>query len=214
MVVVKTVEEFYKKNHNDLKSFMMFKTGITDTDLINDTLQEFYLRLVGHNILDTYDDKRAPNEKENKQNFESWIMYRLCWVFTYMKKKEEKEEHYNSISQVEDIEDSSVKDIWEVIDTTKRNKFFTVNKDYHASLMEQEDENSVNKHLNSFLRHIEKRLPEKRAGEIKKYMLYKAQGLNNVDIAACMGMSSTMVNFIKEDAARRYKSWKKHQVTV
>jgi len=216
MVVVKTVKEFYEKNHNELRSFMMYKTGIGDADLINDTLQEFYLRMVQCNVLEAYDAHLAPNEKENRQNFESWICYRLCWVFGIMKKRTQKEDLYNTISQVEKLEDGSSEpmDIWEVVDTTKKNKYFTIDGHYHVSQIEQEEEADVNKHLNAFARHIERTLPEDKSEKIKNYMSYKVQGLNSVDIGSIMNISNTAVNMIRDDAKLRYEQWRRRQVAI
>jgi DNA-directed RNA polymerase specialized sigma24 family protein len=219
MVVVRTVEDFYRKNGTELRAFMRYKTGISDVDIINDTIQEFYKRLVMYRSLELYDQERAPTDKQNQLNFETWICNNLCWLFSIMKKRNFKDRF--GVSQVDKINESNGTpnsvDVWEVLNTTGNtgdNKFFSVEERFRVSQIEQEEENDVYKSLNAFVRYIEKSLPDKKAQEIKKYMLYRAQGLNNTDIAVLLGKSNNMVKFIRQDAERRYKKWIKPRVLV
>jgi hypothetical protein len=87
MVIVKTVEEFKKKNENELKAFMTHKTGIFDQETIKDTLQEFYIRLLQSKALEGFDENRAPTEEENKLNYEKWVCNNFCWLLPILRKK-------------------------------------------------------------------------------------------------------------------------------
>jgi len=53
---------------------MSYKTGISDKDVVDDTLQEFYHRLITTKALETYDEQRGA--------FETYIMNLFCWMLT------------------------------------------------------------------------------------------------------------------------------------
>jgi DNA-directed RNA polymerase specialized sigma24 family protein len=87
MVVVKTVEEFQRENENELKSFLSHKTGIIDQEIINDTIQDFYLRLMQTKALEGFDETRAPTDEQNMLNYERWVCNNFCWFLPLMRKK-------------------------------------------------------------------------------------------------------------------------------
>ena len=79
MVAVRDVREFAIKNQQDLVSFIIYKTGILDQDLIMDQIQDFYIRLIRSKALDKFDS--------TKGSFESYIFTLLCWMFPVFAKK-------------------------------------------------------------------------------------------------------------------------------
>ena len=87
MVIVKSVQEFQEKNENELKAFMTHKTGIYDQEIIKDTLQEFYTRLIQSKALENFDENRAPTAEENKLNYERWVCNNFCWLLPLLRKK-------------------------------------------------------------------------------------------------------------------------------
>lgn len=87
MVIVKNVRDFQKKNEDELKAFMVHKTGIYDRETINDTLQEFYTRLIQSKALENFDEKMAPTAEENQLNYERWVCNNFCWLLPMMRKK-------------------------------------------------------------------------------------------------------------------------------
>ena len=87
MIVVKTVEEFQKENENELKSFMSHKTGIFDQEIIKDTIQDFYTRLIQTKALEGFDENRAPTDQQNQLNYERWVCNNFCWFLPLMRKK-------------------------------------------------------------------------------------------------------------------------------
>lgn len=87
MVVVKTVEEFQRENENELKSFLSHKTGIIDQEILKDTIQDFYVRLIQTKSLEGFDENRAPTEDQNTLNYERWVCNNFCWFMPLMRKK-------------------------------------------------------------------------------------------------------------------------------
>lgn len=87
MVIVKSVGDFQRKNEGELKAFMIHKTGIYDQDMINDTLQEFYARLIQSKALESFDAKMAPTAEENQLNYDRWVCNNFCWLLPMLRKK-------------------------------------------------------------------------------------------------------------------------------
>jgi len=79
MVVTKDVAGFVRHNEKDLRHFMSYKTGIYDKDLIDEAIQEFYIRLIKTRALETYDCEEG--------SFDTYVMNLFCWLLPLLKKK-------------------------------------------------------------------------------------------------------------------------------
>jgi hypothetical protein len=247
MVIVKTVEEFQKKNEDELKDFMVYKTGIYDQDIIKDTLQEFYTRLIQSKALENFDENRAPSESENKLNYERWVCNNFCWLLPILRKKnysgvlkirlskddmdkkkkvsdslfgdEDKNFEYEtlrfySMLNVKEDHADTQKDIFDVVNPSVKYNDYEVDKSFKSSIVEQEKIADIVRSLDSFFRYVRKMMTPKKATRIESYMKHKLKGLNSVDIAILMGISSNMVKFIKKEAREMYGRWMEEKVTA
>ena len=245
MVVVKTIQEFQDKNEEELKAFFTNKTGIFDREMVHDTMQEFYTRLIQSKALEKFDDKLAPNEAENQLNYERWVCNNFCWLLPNLrgknyrgtlkiklskkaikrrdkfskislKKDEGQDPNYETIrflSIVNTKEDQKdvQKDIFDIINPSLGNSSYSIDESYRVSSMEQEGLEDIKKDLESFIRHIKKTQIPKKAIQLEKYMRYRIEGLNSVDIGGLLGISSNMVKFIRQEAKEKYEKWLKSQ---
>jgi len=79
MEVVKSVEEFAKKNEKELVAFMCSKTGIYDKQVIHDTIQDFYVKLIKSKALETYDPAKGA--------FATYMCNLFCWLLSLQGKR-------------------------------------------------------------------------------------------------------------------------------
>lgn len=111
MVPVRTVEEFAKQNEKQLRKLFSKKTGIYDKNLIDDAIQEFYVRLIQTKALESYD--------KNQGAFNTYLFNLMCWIMPQMSKKNFRH-NYEVLSTI-DINTNNLKtdirevDIWDVI---------------------------------------------------------------------------------------------------
>lgn len=246
MVIVKTVDDFKRKNEGELKAFMIHKTGIYDQEMINDTLQEFYTRLVQSKALESFDEKMAPTKEENQLNYERWVCNNFCWLLPMLRKKnhrgmlkiklskeslDKKKESLNgeldendqdsgyetlrfySTVTVKEGDAEIPKGIFDVIHPSVKDSSYSIDGGFSYSLVEQDENERVEKTLCSFFRYLRRIAPHKKAVQTENYMKYKLRGLNSVDIAILMGVSNNMVKFIKKESREMYIRWLRLRMT-
>jgi hypothetical protein len=242
MVVVKTVEEFQEKNENELKAFMRYQTGIYDQEIIKDTLQDFYVRLLQTRALEKFDENRATTEEGNTLNYERWVCNNFCWMLPLLRKK-----NYTSVlklllpkspekstSEKDDSEEDSTyetlrfystlpvrkgqkeppADIYSILNTSKKNSTYSIDERFNVSMVEIEEEQRIKEDLNSFFRYVKRIVSEKKFIQIEKYVQSRIKGLNSVDISILMKISNNMVKFIKQETQEYFKRWMKNRVVV
>lgn len=247
MVIVKNVGDFQRKNEDELKAFMIHKTGIYDPEMINDTLQEFYARLIQSKALESFDDKRAPTAKENQLNYEKWVCNNFCWLLPMLRKKNHRGMLKIKLSKemldrkkdqsVEELDDNDTdsnyeilrfysiitvkegdaeipKSIFDVIHPSNQDASYAINERFNTSLIAQDENDRIEKILSSFFRYVRRTNSHKKAVQTENYMKYRLRGLNSVDIAILMGVSSNMVKFIKKESKELYTRWLKFQKTL
>jgi hypothetical protein len=108
MIAVRNVGDFFRHNDQDLRKFMVFKTGIYDREVINDALQEFYVRLIRTRALETYD--------ENAGAFDTYVMNLFCWMLPILRSKNFRY-NYNVVSTVKNEKNGEIKesDVWDYV---------------------------------------------------------------------------------------------------
>jgi len=243
MVVVKTVEEFKEKNDEEMRAFMMYQTGIYDPEIINDTMGDFYLRLLQTRYLEEYDENRATTEKGNILNYERWVCNNFCWLLPLLRKKnyssvlklrlskkeaEERAKRYGVPEGDAEFEtlrffstlptrDNTLKepvDIYDVVNLNAEDSGFSVDSRFRVSMVESHEVEELRETINSFFCHTKKVLPKKKSDQINQYMKYRSEGLNSVDIGILMDISNNMVKIIKKEAQETYKRWMKSHVEI
>ena len=213
VVIVRTVEDFYKKNHDELIKFLKYKTGIRDEETINDTMQEFYLRLSGGQILQSFDPNQVRPGTEEKV-FQHYICNAFCWLLPLIKKRQNKPQHKGfstvTIQSSRNSREEREIDVWEALggrdgkgySVSVANGFYTDQVDA-AGLYEYES------FIGSFCSYIDKTEKAKKSTKIKGYVKYRLQGLQGKDIADLLGVSDSSVTSIKNSAYRKLKQWNK-----
>jgi len=109
MKPVKTVADFAKYNEKQLKTMFISKTGIRDKDIINDAIQEFYVRLIQTKALETYDEKEG--------SFNTYFFNLMCWMMPQMSRNNFRYNHevLSTVEIREPTNSCKEKDIWDVV---------------------------------------------------------------------------------------------------
>jgi hypothetical protein len=237
MVVVKTVEEFRNKNENELKAFMMYQTGIYDAEIIRDTLQEFYLRLLQTKALEKYDESIATTQKGNILNYERWVCNNFCWLLPILRKKnytsvlkiklpkdelkevdaDDKDSSYGVLRfiselQSKDLDAGAPASIYDVVNPEVKDTPYAIDEKFKISLVEISEDQRIKENMEMFFRFIKKTLPTKKSFQIETYMRNRLKGLNSVDIGILLNVSNNMVKFIKQEAREVFEKWLEEQV--
>lgn len=209
MVIVKTVEEFHRQNENELRDFMMFKTGIRDKDMIDDTIQEFYVRLIKSKALEEFDENIARPGTEQTL-FETWICNMFCWLLPVMKKRNFRD-RFEVVSTVS-IERNGCEadiDVWDVVsDSSGLGPDFSVADGYYSDHVGLESLEMFEHCMNSFIRYVERTESSEVAYQLVTYIRNRDTGLNGVDISMILKVSNATVNSIKNTTLRKLKEWK------
>ncbi len=201
MVEVKTVPDFITHNDSELRSFFVFKTGIYDKVLQDEAIQEFYVKMIETHALESYPESYLP--------FKTYVCNLLCWTLPQMKKANVRA-CYNMVSTVTvSIGDSNKRevDVWEYVGNHNIHSDYSVDATYTNSLLEHEDESTLERELDDFISYVRRTEPEKKANRIETFVKHKMYGCKAIDIAKMLGVSNNMVKIIKDDAYRKFKRW-------
>jgi DNA-directed RNA polymerase specialized sigma24 family protein len=228
MVTVRTVKEFARKNENDLKRFMQFKTGICDPFLLEDAVQEFYIRLIESNALGLYDEKRG--------EFDTYIGNLFCWMMPLLQRRAFRHKHTTiprklrikyGIDDEKANSNSKAKYDFQILSTVKRDdrlwadeedvfefvdKDFAslkINRAYEASLYDLEDDPLMDEYVEEFKAYIRRTESPRNAKRMLLFIEQKFAGCRGVDIAGMLGVSSAMVRNIKQDLQKKYVRWQR-----
>lgn len=199
MVAVKSVKEFAQKNEKDLRAFSRYKTGINDTDILNDQIQDFYVRLIKSRALETYD--------ESLGSFDSYIISLFCWTLLYLGKKNFRAQ-YRVISSVENKfmgEDSSDADIWNYVGA--RDAFLRIDRKYLNRCVSISEEYRIYECLQDFKKYIRRTESENYAYKMIYFLEHRKQGCRSKDIAGALGVSFAMVSRLKKRAFQKFLEW-------
>src|SRR6056297_3131349 len=111
MIIVRSVEDFARKNEDDLRRLMNYKTGIFDKNLVDEAIQEFYVKLIETKALETFD--------EDAGTFKSYITSLFFWTLPKTR-KENFRINFDVLSSITVTKGASVEknvDIWDYIST-------------------------------------------------------------------------------------------------
>lgn len=200
MEIVRDVKSFVTKNGEQLQRFFIYKTGITDRELIHEHLQEFYVKMIQTHALETYD--------EEKGSFDTYISTLLCWLMSY-KKKKNLNIKYSFISSVcvdsQSLCDES--DIWDHVGTFEGN--FKVDfSPCTPRTFDNSDEEIFNHYLKEFKEYIHITESPKNIDRMLTFLECKENGCNSSEIAVVLGVSDNMVKIIKHRLKEKFGRWK------
>jgi len=207
MIRVSNVDDFAKMNESDLKRFMAHKTGIHDSDIIRDTIQEFYVKLIETKALDTYDPKLG--------TFKTYIMNLFCWLLPVLANRNHRT-RYTLVSWVKETgrnqgsNDKGVVDVYERTASLGMSPYIdnVVDPRYHASHVSIDEDMHADIDLREFMRYVERTHTEKNAERIRIYLANRTSGCNGADVAKILGVSNNMVKMIKEQVRESYEEWR------
>lgn len=204
MVTVRDVEKFARKNEPDLKKFMVYKTHIIDRDLINDSIQEFYIRLIESKALDTFD--------ESEGTFDTYIMKLFCWTLPVLKKKK-MIRGKNMISVVFSDPASGrgeeEKDVWECL---QMHPYYKVDPTVQIPLMEEQEESDVEQELDDFISYIKETEKPKKAERMITFIERRQDGCKAADIAVMLELTDNHIKCIKQEIEEKFKKWQKRNL--
>jgi DNA-directed RNA polymerase specialized sigma24 family protein len=226
MVVVKTVRDFALQNEAQLRRFMRYKTGICDENMINDAIQEFYVRLIETNALGLYD--------ETKGEFDTYISNLFCWMMPLLQRRNFRHRHATipkklrvkygledpklgchkkakfdyrmmSVIKKDDRMWSESDDVFNFVH--ENHASLKISKAYEVSLYDGAEDPIIDAYVEEFKAYIRRTEPSKRAERMILFIDQKFAGCRSVDIAGMMGVSNNMVKIIKQNLQRKYHRW-------
>lgn len=206
MIPVRTVEDFQRKNEAELRSFFSYKTGIFDSEVHDETIQEFYVKLIESKALETFDPEKR-NVGTEETCFNQYILNLFCWMLPVLKRRNPNV-NYQIMSRI-DVGDCIPRpiDIWELLNKNFEHTKFDVEPSYSSSALEMQQEEEAKQQLEDFIAYIRRTEPEKKALRFELYLRRKMEGCKATDIAIMLGVSNYMVTIIKQDIHQRFKAW-------
>jgi DNA-directed RNA polymerase specialized sigma24 family protein len=211
MVVVKTARDFFVKNHKELKAFAVYKTGISDADVINDLVQDFYVRMITSKTLDTFDPNQEDHESV-KCLFESYICYLFCWQLPYRKKKNYRV-HLRAYSVCK--KDSKIgKQEYDIYDHVGSDADIKVDPVYDAAIVTDEKEKHLDWYIERFKEYILKTESPKEAHRLVTLLESRYEGCNSRDVAVMLGVSDNMAKIHKQKLHKKFKEWTRDQIDL
>lgn len=200
MEIVRDVKSFVSKNGKQLQKLFIYKTGITDRDLVQEHLQDFYVKMIQTNALESYDEEEG--------SFETYIFTLLCWLMPY-KAKKNVSVLYNFVTHVR-RDTQTVFTADEVWDHT--GNFEGPYKVDFSPCTPRILDSSEEQLFKGYLREFKEYIQKTEHGRCKKQLLTffecKQSGCKSTEIAVILGVSDNMVKFIKQKLQRKFARWK------
>lgn len=197
MEIVRDVKTFVRKNGEQMKKLFIYKTGIRDQELVQEHLQDFYVKMIQTGALESY--------KEDRGTFENYIFTLMCWLMP-QKAKKNVSIKYKFVSQVYS-DPSKFEDVWEhagCFDGPYRFDFCPCT----PRIVEEQEETTFTQYLKEFKEYIVSTEAVHSSDQMITFLNMKEDGCRSSDIAIHMGVSDTMVKFIKQKVQRKFERWK------
>lgn len=208
MVIVDNVRDFAIQNEKDLRKFMQYKTGIHDKDIIDDTIQEFYVRLIESRALERFDEDRCLGSK--KKGFETFICNLFCWMLPVMARKNFRV-RFEVVSRVKERTRycNRETDVWDYMGPAST---YRADKGYEAAHLRSPSFEEDKVYLDEFVGYLESSVksPKKRE-RMKIYLSNISAGCTGSQVACVLSVSNAMVSMLKADIRDRYEEWKNRQ---
>jgi|WetSurMetagenome_2_1015567.scaffolds.fasta_scaffold545873_2 hypothetical protein len=200
MEIVRDVKSFVERNGEQLQRFFIYKTGITDRELIHEHLQEFYVKMIQTRALESFDEKEG--------SFDTYISTLLCWMLPYRAKKNVSVQ-YKFVSRVfrDGRPECDAEDVWDHTGTFEGPYKVDFSPCTPRSF-DENDEELFSQYLKDFKKYIQKTESEKVTHQMFTFLSGKQMGLRSSDIAILLGVSDNMVKIIKQRIQVKFERWK------
>ena len=184
---------------------MRYKTGIHDEEIIRDTVQDFYVKLLETKALESFDEDRVIYGTKEAV-FNNFVCTQFCWMLTTQGKKNSRINH-DAIStvKIKTKMDTREVDVWEF--TSREQGWFTPHQQYQAAHVYQDQENTLDFEFQQFIAFIRRTEPARRAERMILFLEKRTLGCKSVDVAYMLGVSNNMVKIIKKSVQRKYRKW-------
>ena len=204
MIVVNNVEAFAKHNEEDIRRYLTNGKKIFDPEMVNDIIQNFYMRMIRSCALSKFDPELA--------SFDTYVLTMLCRMLPYEKRRNPRARysHVSSFSNPEGSPSQGVDelDIFELVYNSSSNQEFSVMRKNMPSCVNQKEEDDCVKHMLSFIDYVKASEPnKKKADKMVCFLEHKMQGCLATDIARMLGVSDNMVKIMKNSIYDKYKKW-------
>jgi DNA-directed RNA polymerase specialized sigma24 family protein len=204
MVVVDNPRDFQKKNEEDIRRYLTNSKNIYDPELVNDIIQNFYVRLIKSEALKNYDPKRA--------RFETYMLTILCRMLPHEKRKNPMA-RYSHVSAINYTEGGTARcaedvDIFDFVYGLEEQTEFSVARKNRPSAVYQDEEDESIKHMIAFIAYVKKtETNKKKSDSMICFLERKMDGCLATDIANMLGVSDNMVKIMKNSIYDKYKKW-------
>jgi len=232
MVVVRSVEDFARKNEGDLRRLMNYKTGIFDKDLVDESIQDFYVKLIETRALEIYDEEAG--------TFKTYITNLFFWTLP-KSRRDNFRVNFDVFSSVTVAGCNSTQknvDVWDFISSKSTHTVDFEPKKRVSKKTEEDEERSTadktssvsfkvdcrfscpaidsakeaefNRELEEFKRYIKRTEPKNKAERMVMYIDRKREGCLGTDIASMLSLSTAMIRLIKNELKEKYREWKSY----
>lgn len=200
MEIVRDVQSFVEKNGTQLQRFFIYKTGITDRELIHEHLQEFYVKMIQTRALESFD--------ENQGSFDTYISTLLCWMLPYLAKKNVSAQH-DFITRVfkKGQPETDAEDVWDHMGTFE-GPYKIDFSPCTPRIFDDGDEELFSQYMEDFKKYIKRTESKKVTHQMFTYLSGKQNGCCSSDIAILLGISDNMVKIIKQRLQVKFERWK------
>jgi DNA-directed RNA polymerase specialized sigma24 family protein len=204
MVVVDNVKDFAKQNEGDIRRFLTNSKHIFDPELVNDIIQNFYVRLISSDALSTFDPSIA--------TFNTYIITILCRMLPHERRRNPNARH-SHLSVFVDPDVSSPYsqggvDVFDLVYGCCDHSEYGIKRKNMPSYVFQREEDESIMHIMSFIDFIKESEPnKKKADKMVCFVEHKMQGVLATDIATVLGVSDNMVKIMKNNIYDKYKKW-------
>jgi DNA-directed RNA polymerase specialized sigma24 family protein len=228
MIVVNSVNDFARKNEDDLRRLMSFKTGIFDKNLVDEAIQEFYVKLIETRALETYEEKEG--------SFKTYITNLFFWSLPLIRRKNFRV-NFDVISSVTLDSGGCLQknvDVWDFVgsrshSTTefepkkRRSKkedssdnyyplstTYKIDSRFVCPVMDSAEEESFYSDMEDFKRYIRRTESKVKAERLITYIEKRLEGCVGPDIATILKVPSETIRNIKNESKEKYRKWKKY----
>lgn len=200
MIAVRNVRDFVRINGEEVKRFYQYKTGIRDSDIVQDNLQEFYKKLMTSRALETFD--------ESKGSFDTYIFNQLCWLLPYLAKKNSRLRH-PAISYVSVVKKGmeTEEDVYDFV--AHEYSMFKIDYQFSSHFHDYEEAVATKDYIRRFQNFIKDTETPNEASQMITFINQKKVGCRSCEIARLLNITDSRVNQIKRKLKSKYELWQK-----
>lgn len=201
MVQTDNVRDFYINNHEELKKFFIYKTGIRDPELIKDHMQDFYHKLESSKSLETYDKKLG--------SFNTYVLNYLCWMLPIAAKKN-MHVKYEILSHIKlDKDNCRFKNIFSYVSASEDNSYLSIDGNCSSVSLNLNDEANVEfkDYMDKFKDYIKKTENKLTSSRMLEVIDLKIMGYKASHIARILRFTDMTISLLNKRLKEKYAVW-------